>query len=136
MSKAQTQAKVKNPKPLSYYLELNYPVTLYPEPEGGYTVLIKDLPGCMSVGETVEEALANIEDARVSWIETGYESDKKEIPLPETEREYSGRFVVRMPKSLHRRLAEGAEQEGVSLNQYILSLLSQESGKIMALSSR
>ncbi|MCX7783071.1 MAG: type II toxin-antitoxin system HicB family antitoxin, partial [Meiothermus sp.] len=50
-----------------------------------------------------------------------------EIPLPSTERSYGGRVLVRMPPSLHRRLAEGAEAEGVSLNQHIVGLLSEAS---------
>lgn len=47
-----------------------------------------------------------------------------DIPLPSSDNSYSGKLLVRMPKSLHRRLAETAEREGVSLNQYIVSLLS------------
>lgn len=119
---------------LEYYLNLKYPVLLVPEPEGGFTALIPDLPGCVSVGETQEEALKNVEEARQLWLETAYEYGD-EIPLPSPEREYSGRILLRMPKSLHRRLAEEAEAEGVSLNQYILSLLSERSA-LKAVSGR
>ncbi|MDR7434120.1 MAG: toxin-antitoxin system HicB family antitoxin [Armatimonadota bacterium] len=114
-----------NPYPLDYYLKLKYPVTLYPEEEGGFTVEILDLPGCISQGETVEEALEMIEDARRKWIETAYKHGD-EIPLPASERRYSGRVLVRMPRSLHRKLALAAEREGVSLNQYIVTLLSEK----------
>lgn len=120
-------------KPLEYYLNLKYPITFYPEKEGGYTAIIKDLPGCMTQGETLSETIKNIEEARELWIETVYESGKKDIPLPSNENEYSGRLLLRMPKSLHRCLAEGAEEEGVSLNQYILSLLSEANGKKAAI---
>lgn len=113
-------------KSLEYYLNLKYPVLLVPEPEGGFTALIPDLEGCVSVGDTPEEALANVEEARQLWLETAYEHGDP-IPLPSTEREYSGRILVRMPKSLHRRLDEEASAEGVSLNQYIVSLLSEAS---------
>jgi predicted RNase H-like HicB family nuclease len=113
-------------KPLDYYLSLKYPVLLVAEPEGGYTALHPDLEGCVSVGETREEALANLEEARRLWLETAYEHGD-EIPLPSTEREYSGRVLVRMPKSLHRRLDKEARAEGVSLNQYIVSLLAERS---------
>lgn len=113
-------------KPLEYYLALRYPITLIPEAEGGYTVKINDLPGCVSVGETVEEALAMIDDARRLWLEVAYEHGD-DIPLPSTEREYGGKVLVRMPPSLHRRLLEGAEAEGVSLNQHIVALLSEAS---------
>lgn len=49
---------------LAFYLALRYPIMIIPEPEGGYTALIPDLPGCVSVGETPEEALRNLEEAR------------------------------------------------------------------------
>jgi antitoxin HicB len=71
----------KNPKPLEYYLNLTYAVTVYPEPEGGYVAVIKDLPGCVTQGETADEILENIEEARQLWIETAYDFDDP-IPLP------------------------------------------------------
>lgn len=113
-------------QPLDYYLNLQYPVTLYPDPEGGYVAQIKDLPGCLTQGETLDETVANINEARELWIETAYESGD-EIPLPSTEESYNGKLLLRMPKSLHRRLAEEAERENVSLNQYIVFLLSKVS---------
>ncbi len=109
---------------LEYYLNLQYPVTLYPDPEGGYVAQIKDLPGCLTQGETVEEAMINISEVRELWIETAYEAGDN-IPLPSTDETYSGKLLLRIPKSLHRNLAETAEREGVSLNQYIVSLLSK-----------
>jgi predicted RNase H-like HicB family nuclease len=51
-------------------LNLQYPVTLYPDQEGGYVAQIKDLPGCLTQGETLDEAIANINEARELWIET------------------------------------------------------------------
>ena len=69
-------------KSLEYYLSLKYPMSIYPEEEGGYTVLIPDLPGCMTQGETWEEAIANMNEARELWIETVSYSNKKDIPLP------------------------------------------------------
>jgi antitoxin HicB len=59
----------------------NYPITLYPEPTGGYTVLVSDLVGCMSQGDSLEEAMANIEDAKLAWLETAWECGD-DIPLP------------------------------------------------------
>jgi antitoxin HicB len=65
----------------------------------------KDLPGCYSQGETVEEALEMIEEAQRLWLESMYE-DGNEIPLPGSEigKQYRGKFNVRVPKSLHRKL--------------------------------
>jgi antitoxin HicB len=68
-------------KPIDFYLNQKYPITLYPAPEGGYVAVIQDLPGCMTQGETPDEVMANIEEARQLWIETAYEYGD-EIPLP------------------------------------------------------
>jgi antitoxin HicB len=113
---------------LDYYLSLKYPVSIEESPEGGFFIQIKDLPGCMSQGETIEEALENIEEARQLWMESMYE-DENEIPLPgSVEKRYSGKFNVRIPKSLHRKLDEMAEQESVSLNHFVVSTLSRAVG--------
>jgi predicted RNase H-like HicB family nuclease len=109
---------------LAYYLNLKYPVQIVECDEGGYFVKIPDLPGCLSDGETVKEALKNIKEAKELWLETAFE-DKVEIPLPADEREYSGKFIVRLPVSLHERLALAAEREGVSLNQYVALVLAE-----------
>jgi predicted RNase H-like HicB family nuclease len=113
----------KETKPIDYYLEADYPVTVYNAPEGGYVAEVEDLPGCLTEGETLQEAFQRIEEARRAWIEVAYE-DGTEIPLPRTDRKYSGRFVVRIARSLHRRLAEQAEWEGISLNQNVENILS------------
>ncbi len=116
-------------EPLEYYLKLKYPVSIEESPEGGYFIEIKDLPGCYSQGETVDEALRNIEEARALWLESMYE-DGNEIPLPgSSEKHYSGKFNVRIPKSLHRKLDEMAEREGVSLNHYLVATLSRAVGQ-------
>lgn len=70
MSKTEIKSTVLS---LDEYLDLIYPVTLFAEPEGGYTAMIQDLPGCMTQGETLQEAMDNIEDARKLWIATAYE---------------------------------------------------------------
>lgn len=104
------------------YLKLPYTRELVPEPEGGWFVRIKELPGCISQGETPEEALAMIGDAMRGWLEVSIESGDP-IPEPREEEEFSGKFMVRLPRSLHRRLVELAQEEGVSLNQYINTIL-------------
>jgi predicted RNase H-like HicB family nuclease len=109
---------------LAYYLNLKYPVQIVECDEGGYFVKIPDLPGCLTQGETIEEALKNIKEAKELWLESAFE-DKAEIPLPADERGYSGKFIVRLPVSLHERLALAAEREGVSLNQHVATLLAE-----------
>ena len=122
----QKNKQIEKPS-LEYYVNLQYPVTLYPDPEGGYVAQIKDLPGCLTQGENLEETIANLNEARELWIETAYDAGD-DIPLPSTDDTYSGKLLLRMPKSLHRHLAETAETEGVSLNQHIVSLLSASDG--------
>jgi predicted RNase H-like HicB family nuclease len=80
-------------KPLERYLDLEYPVLLVAEPEGGYTAFHPDLKGCVAVGETPEEALANLEEARRLWLEAAHEHGD-EIPSP-SEEEACGRTPSR-----------------------------------------
>ena len=107
---------------LDFYLSLNYPVTVHVDPEGGFVAEIEDLPGCMTQGETLDELFAAIQDARRAWIEAAYETGQ-DIPLPRDIDGYKGKILLRIPRSLHRDLAHAAKREGVSLNQYITSLL-------------
>ncbi len=121
--------KNKTPK-LEYYLSLKYPITLIPEAVG-YSVEIKDLLGCISQGDTLEEALTMLEDAKFAWVKVNLELGNL-IPLPATQKKFSGRFVVRLPSNLHQRLAEQAEQNNVSLNQMVATLLAEQSAKAQA----
>ena len=107
---------------LTFYLSLRYPVTIYTDPKGGYVAEIEELPGCMTQAETIDEAFRAIEDAQQLWIKTAYD-DGQDIPLPRDMEKYPGKFLVRIPKSLHRALTRAAKHEGVSLNQYVTSLL-------------
>ncbi len=109
-------------KDLKFYLNLRYPITIHPDPDGGYVAEIEELPGCMTQAETIDEAFKAIEDARQVWIKGTYEMGQ-DIPLPRDMEEHSGKFMVRIPRSLHRTLAHAAKREGVSLNQYITSLV-------------
>ncbi|GAI92675.1 unnamed protein product [marine sediment metagenome] len=93
---------IREVKPIEFYLGLNYPITIYRDEEGGYVAEIEDLPGCITEGETPEEVTQRIEVARKGWIQAAHEDDV-EIPLPRTDEEYSGKFMVRIPKYLHRR---------------------------------
>ncbi|HEU5423935.1 MAG TPA: toxin-antitoxin system HicB family antitoxin [Nitrolancea sp.] len=111
-------------KPLETYLSLEYPFEVRVDPDGGYVVAFPDLPGCMTQVESLDEVGPMAEEIRTLWIETAYDQGL-EIPTPSCREAYSGKFNVRLPRSLHRFLAESAEREGVSLNQYVLMLLSQ-----------
>ncbi len=80
---------------------------------------ILELDGCQSTGDTLEELYESLNEAMEGYIEVKLENNLP-IPIPETAKDYSGKFVVRIPKSLHQRLSIEAEQEGVSLNQLAL----------------
>lgn len=92
--------------------------------EGGFIASYPDLPGCISCGETVEAAAANAQDAKRAWLEVAME-DGIAIREPDSLDDYSGQFKLRIPKSLHRSLAEHSQREGISMNQYCVYLLSR-----------
>jgi predicted HicB family RNase H-like nuclease len=107
---------------LDDYLKLEYTFNVIADPDGGYVIVYPDLPGCLSVADSMDEVGPMAEDARRGWLTVAYEHGM-EIPLPSYPEEYSGKFNVRLPRSLHRKLAEAAEHDGVSLNTYVISLL-------------
>ena len=112
-------------KTIEEYMRLKYRMELIPdEAEGGYTVRYPDLPGCMSCADTLEDAVRNAEDARREWFAAAME-EGIEIPEPSDAGDYSGQFKLRIPKSLHRDLAEHSREEGISMNQYCLYLLTK-----------
>jgi len=114
-------------KDVKEYLNLPYNFIIQPvnDESGSYFYArVLELDGCQSTGETFEEAYKNLKEAMEGWIETKLENGF-EVPLPVGYDDFSGKFIVRIPKSLHYRLSVEAEQEGVSLNQYALYKLSR-----------
>ena len=108
------------------YLNLPYNYIIHPvNDESGFYFYARvlELDGCQSTGETFEEAYKNLMEAMEGWIEAKLEGGF-EVPLPVGYENFSGKFVIRMPKSLHYKLSIEAKQEGVSLNQYALYKLS------------
>ena len=80
---------------------------------------ILELDGCQSTSSTLEGLYQSLNEAMEGYLEVKQENNLP-IPVPETADKYSGKFVVRLPKSLHQRLVIEAEKEGVSLNQLAL----------------
>jgi antitoxin HicB len=113
-------------KTLDYYLALPYTIELQHDPEGAWFVRVKELRGCMSQGDTPEEAVAMIKEAMELWQEVALE-DGDPIPEPR-ELDCSGRFAVCVPPSLHLDLAKAADEEGVSLYQYVSVALARAVG--------
>lgn len=113
-------------KKVEYYMSLDYNVIVQERNDSSghyYFGRVLELDGCMSDGETPEELHKNIKEAMGCYIETLMILGKP-IPVPVDNSSYSGRFNLRIPRSLHQRLAIEAKKEGVSLNQYALYKLS------------
>ncbi|HBQ85036.1 MAG TPA: toxin-antitoxin system HicB family antitoxin [Syntrophomonas sp.] len=104
-------------------------ICLSEEDGGGWLAEVPELKGCIADGNTPDEALESLKDVVETWLEIARE-EGKEIPHPRIyiDSEYSGKFTLRTPKTLHRQLVEEAEREGVSLNQFILSLIAYNFG--------
>lgn len=112
-------------KKVDDYLTLPYTILAVPDSGDGYKgwfARVVELPGCMTQADTFSELGEMIQDAMRAWIETALE-DGQDIPEPKPAETYSGKFIVRIPRSLHRLLAETAEKEGVSLNAFITATL-------------
>ncbi len=108
---------------------IEYPFEIHPLTEaegGGYSIVFPDLPGCCSDGATPEEAVANGRDALKAWVAVAGEFND-ELPKPFSA--VSGRFVQRVPRSLHVQLIAQARAEGVSLNTLVVSLVAQGIGR-------
>lgn len=109
-------------EPLADHLAKQYPFNVIADPDGGYVIMFPDLPGCMTQVDDVNEIPETATEIRELWIETEYEEGHG-IPSPSYPEEHSGRFNLRLARTLHGRLVESAAREGVSLNQYVTSLL-------------
>ncbi|MFH5182950.1 type II toxin-antitoxin system HicB family antitoxin [Paenibacillus sp. TAB 01] len=116
---------MKNQKDAAYYLSLPYTFQIrHVEDQGKpyFWANIKELDGCHTSGETWEEAYSELQEVLKDHIEIKLEHGD---PIPEPQEEFSGKILLRLPKSLHQQLAFKADQEGISLNQYLLYKLSR-----------
>lgn len=111
-------------KTLDYYLQLSYKMEIIEDKyEGGFVVSYPDLPGCITCGDTIDRAINNAKDAKKVWLETALEEGTN-INEPDNLEKYSGTFL-KIPKTLHKELAEHSKREGIDINQYCLYLLSK-----------
>jgi antitoxin HicB len=106
-------------------IDLPWSREIYIDADGGYLARIPELPGCFADGDTAEEALARLRDVLADWLGIAFERGET-IPAPRRlPADYSGRFSVRVPRSLHAALSRRAETEGCSLNQLVTMLLTE-----------
>jgi antitoxin HicB len=108
----------------------DYPFEVRPlssEEGGGYLISFPDFAECLSDGETVEEAMENGRDALKATI-AALKAKKLSVPAANSGGVASGKFVARVPKTVHAQLATRARAEGVSLNALVLTFIAQGLG--------
>lgn len=116
--------KNQKTKDLEYYLGLPYTIVVRRNEDGSLFAEVEELPGCMTEADDPKALLESIRDAQAAWIKSALE-DGIQIPMPRSKEEFSGRFLVRIPKSLHRDLVRKARRESVSLNQLATAALAK-----------
>jgi antitoxin HicB len=118
------------------YLSLPYTIVLRPDEDGDMVARIAELPGCVTHAASEAEAVANLREVQRAWIEQALRTN---VPIPEPVTEEvlpSGKWLQRVPRTLHAKLVALARIERVSLNQLVTSLLSQAIGNKRVTESR
>jgi predicted HicB family RNase H-like nuclease len=113
-----------------HYLNLPYRIALTrdgEDEERPWRATVEELAGCEARGATPTDAAARIPAAIADWVASAH-AEGREVPEPRGTRAHSGRLLLRMPQSLHEELAAAAEDEDVSLNQYITNALASTVG--------
>ena len=116
-------------KNLEYYFSLKYPIEIYEIPSdegGGFSACIPQLGrnAFIADGDTMEEALKNLNIVKEENFKRMYDNDIPIIePIDQEDEEFSGRFITRIPKELHRQIVQKAKKNGISLNQYVQFML-------------
>jgi predicted RNase H-like HicB family nuclease len=113
----------QNADAIRHYMSLKYPMEIV-EDDDGVVATIPDLPGCASFGDTIEAAVRSLDETKELWIKGRIDAGQP-VPEPSQVEDFSGKFVLRIPRGLHKSLDREAKRQGVSLNQYVLHLLSE-----------
>jgi len=119
---------VRNGEKVNEYSISDYAVELQCEDDGTYFAAVSQLPGCMAAGDDANDAIARLGEAFEDWVQDRIDHGEA-VPAPESPDAYSGRLLVRMPKSLHAEAAREAGRQGASLNSWIVTALSQTLGR-------
>jgi predicted RNase H-like HicB family nuclease len=115
------------PKKIEEYMKAPYQRVLIPEGDGSFFAEILEFPGCFANGSTPNEAIRNLERAAVSWIQATLDQGQ-DIPEPFANQGYSGKLVLRLPRSIHRQAVRMAARDGTSVNQFLVSAVSARVG--------
>lgn len=101
---------------------------LGPEEGGGFLISYPDFSDCISDGETVGETLKNGQDALKATI-AALKAKALPVPAANSGGVASGKFVARVPKTIHAQLTTRAKTEGVSLNTLVVTFIAQGLGR-------
>lgn len=119
-------------KDFDYYISLPYTIEARLDTSDSdkpvWFAKVKELPGCMTEADTWEDVHSGVHDAMAGWIDVRLQKGLH-VPEPRTDLDYSGKFNVRLPKSLHRDIVEEAKREGVSLNHFVSVALGRAVGR-------
>jgi antitoxin HicB len=112
-------------KDVPYYESLPYTIVIRKDDEGDFVARIAELPGCLAHGESESSAVENLRSMQRLWLEEALSAGDT-IPEPEDDTGLpSGKWLQRVPRRLHRDLANRARRDNVSLNQLVTSMLSE-----------
>ena len=115
----------KRPTNAKEYLLQPYSRVVIPDSETKtFAAYIAEFPGCVAQGESLTDALIQLEEVAQEWVDASLRAGHT-IPEPIGVNGYSGKFALRLPRSLHREAAKISESEGVSLNQFFVSAIAQ-----------
>jgi antitoxin HicB len=109
----------------------DYPFEIRPltgKEGGGFLISYPDFSDCISDGETIEDAMENGKDALGATI-AALVAKSLPVPAPSSGGAASGKFVARVPKTIHAQLSTRAKSEGVSLNTLVVSFIAQGLGR-------
>jgi len=109
-----------------------YSRILIPQEDGRFSAEILEFPGCFSEGDSPQAAYSHLEDAAEAWVASCLSAGTP-VPEPLTSYDASGRFLLRLPRSLYARAAKAAARERVSLNQYVTNALAERLGSQVAI---
>lgn len=112
---------------LKEILKRPYHRVIVPDEDGSFFAEISEFPGCFATGDSAVEALESLERVAEGWLGDAIAAGQ-DIPEPEFESEYSGKLVLRLPKSLHAHVAHAASRDGVSLNAYLCTGIAHYTG--------
>jgi predicted RNase H-like HicB family nuclease len=128
MTKPMTTETTDLDRAAAAYLKLPYSRLVIPEDDGTFRAEVLEFSGCLATGDTAVEALSAIEEAALEWLVAAMSQGQK-IPEPAENAEFSGKLVLRLPRSLHKKATRFADHDGVSLNQLIVASLANYVGQ-------